>query len=231
MKRAFLTLFISMALVLNFHQVEAADGKGVVDAKKCGDCHKLAGPSVKTIADLLKRKAPDLFYAGSKFQEAWLVGFLQNPVQLRPAGTVYAAHIKANDKGIDEISGVTGCASKLSKEEAEAVAKYLMTLKDANLKAGIAQLGDYKKPLAKKVFGKDEGCNACHKVVLRGDEVAGGLSCPDLSDAGNRLNPDWVFSFIKDPTYWDTKVWMPKRELDDATISLLTNFLMDQKSK
>lgn len=231
MKRIAFSFILFMALILGYRQVEAADGKAVIDAKKCGDCHKLAGPAVKTIADILKRKAPDLFYAGSKFQEGWLVGFLQKPIQLRPAGTVYLNNIKTNDKGVDEITGVAGCASKLSKDEAEAAAKYLMTLKDANMKTGVIKVGEYSKVKAKKIFGTDEGCNACHKATLRGDEPAGGLSCPTIFNAGDRLNADWVASFIKDPQYWDPKVWMPKRELDDATIELLTQFVMDQKSK
>lgn len=231
MKRIAFSLILSMALILSYHQAEAGDGKAVVDAKKCGDCHKMAGPSAKTIADLLKRKAPDLFYAGSKFQEGWLAEFLQNPTKLRPAGTVYVNNIKTNEKGIDEVVAAPDCASKLSKDEAGDVAKYLMTLKDANMKTGVVTLGKYSSPKAKKVFGKDEGCNACHQIVLRGSEVSGGLSCPTLFNAGDRLNADWVFSFIKNPQYWDPKVWMPKREMDDATIELLTQFVMDQKSK
>ncbi len=231
MKRILFTFLVAIALTLSFHQVEAADGKAIVDGKKCAGCHQMAGPAVKTIAEINKRKAPDLFYAGSKFQEAWLVGFLQNPITLRPAGTVYTNHIKADDKEVDRISGVTPCASKLSADEAAAVATYLMSLKDANMKTGVAKIGKFSKPKAKKVFGKDEGCNACHKVILRGKKVKGGISCPTLNNAGDRLNPDWVYSFINDPQYWDPKVWMPKRELNDATLQLLTNFIMTQKSK
>lgn len=231
MKRLILTTIFSMALILNMHQAEAADGKGIVAAKKCGSCHQMAGPAVKTIAEVLKRKAPDLFYAGSKFKEEWLVGYIQNPTPLRPAGTVYSNHIKTNAKGIDEVTGVTGCASKLSADEAKAVAAYLMTLKDANMKTGVAKIGKFSKPKAKKVFGKDEGCNACHQVVLRGKNISGGLSCPTLYNAGNRLNADWVYSFIKNPQYWDPKVWMPKRELQEQNLQLLTNFIMSQTKK
>ncbi|MBI4827927.1 MAG: c-type cytochrome [Nitrospinae bacterium] len=67
----------------------AADGKAVVSANKCASCHKMAGPAAKTIAEVRQRKAPDLFYAGSKFKKEWLEKFLQSPTKLRPAGTVY----------------------------------------------------------------------------------------------------------------------------------------------
>ena len=49
---------------------DAAAGKKAFGAKKCGGCHQTAGPAKeKTIADQLKKKGPELWYAGSKFQK------------------------------------------------------------------------------------------------------------------------------------------------------------------
>ncbi|MDK1024027.1 MAG: c-type cytochrome [Gammaproteobacteria bacterium] len=208
-----------------------ADAPVLLSQKGCSNCHDLNGPPAATIAEVLKRKAPDLFYAGSKFQEQWLVDYLQHPIQLRPAGTVYLNHIKTNTKGQDEVSEVPGCESRLTQEEAVAVAQHLMTLKDANMETGVVTLGKFSKARARKVFSKDEGCNGCHRIQLRARVITGGVSCPDLFNAGDRLNPDWVFSVIKDPQYWDPKAWMPVRNLDDATVLLLTQFLMSQKEK
>lgn len=205
-----------------------AEVPALLSQKGCPDCHDLSGPPAATIAEVLKRKAPDLFYAGSKFRQPWLVDYLQQPIKLRPAGTVYLNHIKTNAKGRDEVTTVPDCGSRLTQEEAVTVAQYLMTLKDDSMATGVVSEGKFSKARARKAFTKDEGCNGCHQVRLRGQEITGGFSCPDLFNAGDRLNPDWVFSFIKDPQHWDPKVWMPKRNIDDAVIRLLTRYVMSQ---
>lgn len=201
----------------------AADGKAVVAAKNCGGCHGLQGPADKTIAEVLKRKAPDLFYAGSKFKEEWLVGFLQNPTMIRPAGTVYVNHITPGGKK-DEAKDVKPCPSKLSKDEAEGVAKYLMTLKDATMKTGVIVDETFSKAKAKQVFTKEKACNGCHRM----DADKGGVSCPTLYNAGARLNPDWIYDFIKAPQKYDPKIWMPAQVTDEEA-ALLAKFIASMK--
>ncbi|MBI3813890.1 MAG: c-type cytochrome [Nitrospinae bacterium] len=217
-------LMFALFILTGISSSIAADGKAVVDAKKCGSCHKMQGPAVKTIAEVLKRQSPDLFYAGSKFKEAWLVGFLQNPTIIRPAGTVYVNHIKTGEKK-DEIVDVKPCAAKLSKDEAEAVAKYLMTLKEPSMKTGVIVDENFSKAKAKILFTQKEACHGCHRI--KADE--GGVSCPTLYNAGARLNPDWIYDFIKDPMKYDPKIWMPKRDLSDEDFILLSKFIASMK--
>ena len=219
-------VFIYCLLYLIFFAtpVLAADGKSLVKSNKCGSCHKMKGPAVTTIAEVLKRKAPDLFYAGSKFNKEWLVGFLQNPVQIRPAGTVYLNNIKLEgDK--DVIVEPPKCASKLSAADAGAVTDYLMTLKDSGMKIGVFKKAKISKARAKVFMFKQESCNACHRVPRRG----GGVSCPTFEGIGKRLNPDWLYSFIKDPQHWDPKIWMAKREFADKDLQLMVNYLSSLK--
>ena len=222
-----LKLLISLFIVTVFFSTGsaiAADGKAIVDSKKCGSCHKMQGPPDKTIAEVLKRKAPDLFYAGSKFKEEWLVGFLQKPTMIRPAGTVYVNNIKMGEKK-DEIGDVKPCASALSKDEAEAVTKYLMTLKEPTMKTGVIVDDKFSKAKAKVLFGQKEGCSGCH----RDKADSGGVSCPTLYNAGERLNPDWIFDFIKNPQKYDPKIWMPRRELSDEDFMLLSKLIASMK--
>ncbi len=217
-------LAISGLLVFFAGGALAADGKALVGKFKCADCHKMQGPAVKTIADVMKRKAPDLFYAGSKFNRDWLVKYIQNPTKLRPGGVVYLNHIKL-DGDQDTVGKVLKCASKLSAGDAEAVADYLMTLKDPDMKTGVFKPGKVKKARAKMVMLKKEACNACHMFPKKG----GGVSCPTFEGIGSRLNPDWMYSFIKNPRKWDPKIWMAVRDFDDATLQLMVNYLSSLK--
>ena len=63
---------------------DAGAGKAAFAAKKCTGCHYTDGPAKeRSIADQLAKKGPELWYAGSKFQAAWLKGWLQDPKPIR----------------------------------------------------------------------------------------------------------------------------------------------------
>lgn len=211
------------------HISMAADGKTVIEQNRCAGCHEMNGGKARTIAEVLSKKAPDLFYAGSKFQEKFLTEFLQRPVRIRPAGTVFLNYTAPGTE-IDQIQEPPLCASGLSREDAVAATQYLITLKDPDMPTGIYKPGaEFAKATAKMLFFKSGACNACHQVDMGVGDIKGGVSAPTLYNAGDRLNGDWVLSYIKDPQHWDPKAWMPKRELPDSTWQLLTNFLMTMK--
>lgn len=217
-------LICSMMIAVAFTgTAQAADGKAIA-SKQCASCHKLQGPAVKTIAEVYKRKAPDLFYAGSKFNAPWLEAYIQNPTTIRPGGTVYLNNITV-EGDTDVVKSVPKCASKLSAGDAKAVAGYLMTLKDKSMKTGVAKIEKFSKAKAKLLMYKKNACNACHVDPKKG----GGISCPTFEGIGARLNPDWMYSFIKDPKHWDPKVWMAKEDFDDASLQLMVNYLANQK--
>src|SRR4030066_1326284 len=69
-------------------RADAAKGKGGFETKKCGgDCHVTQGPATeKTFADQLKKKGPELWYAGNKLKKEWMEKWLQDPAVIRPLG-------------------------------------------------------------------------------------------------------------------------------------------------
>lgn len=221
-----LSLLILISLYLSAADIsEAADGKAVIEQNKCAACHEMNGSQAKTFDDILNRKGPNLSYAGSKFKEKFLIDFLQKPYHIRPAGTFFINYTTAGED-IDRIHEPPVCASKLSGEDAQAAARYLMTLKDPNMQTGVYKPGiEFPKSNAKMVFFKSAACTACHQVDT-GGSIKGGISAPVLYNAGARLNGDWVFSYIKDPQHWEPKTFMPKRDLPDNIYLLLTNFVM-----
>ncbi len=210
---------------------EALDGRAIV-ARECAGCHRLESPAASTFEMLLDRTAPDLFYAGSKFRREWLVDWLQNPMPIRYSGVVYLNHL-AVDGGADRIAidTVQSCSAKLDPRRAEAVTEYLMTLEDATMKTGVIEPGKkFSKPKALRLFRKQLPCVGCH-TVRWGKRIMGGVSGPNLADAGNRLNPDWVYARIENPQHWDPKTWMPRVEMSHRKRALLTLFISSMKSK
>jgi len=174
---------------------DAAAGKKAFDAKKCGDCHYTAGPAKeKTIADQLKKKGPELWYAGSKFQKEWLGAWLQDPKPIRPLA--YNS-LKDNNPGNH---------AKLSAADAASVTDFLMSLTSKDVQAGVIKADKGIK--GKMIFTKTMPCSGCHQFESR-KKVQGGISGPSLVDAGKRLNPDWIYAYMKSPKTFKPVKMMP----------------------
>ena len=219
-------LFLVIALA---GKAIALDGKATF-AAACASCHDATGPAPATFQGVLRRKAPDLFYAGSKFKREWLVRWTQNPTPIRPSGVMFLNHVTTED-GKDRLKKETiaPCPAKLNPPEAEAVADYLMSLKDAKMRAGVVNRDKkFSTSRALQLFTKQYPCIGCHTVKIR-DKETGGVSGPQLTDAGERLNPDWVYARIENPQYWDPKTWMPKIDLSHEKRETLTLFVISPK--
>jgi mono/diheme cytochrome c family protein len=197
--------------------ISYADGKGVFASKNCGGCHQIQGPAnEKTFEDQLKKKGPELWYSGSKFKKEWLEGWLEKPTTIRP--------LKYNS--ITEKNTEKHVA--LSKKEADEVAEYLMTLtaKEA-VAVGITEAST---PVGKNLFQKKYGCVGCHSVKA-GARKVGGVSGPDLSEAGKRLKGDWVYAYLKEPTVFKPVKRMPVFVgiVNDNEMKSLAGFVAGQK--
>jgi mono/diheme cytochrome c family protein len=174
-------------------QADPAAGGKVFQAKKCQDCHYTDGPAKeKSIADQLAKKGPELWYAGSKFQKAWLGKWLQDPKPIRP--------LKYNS--LSEKN--PGDHPKLAGPDAAAVTDFLMSLVSKDVKAGVVK--PKMNPKGRLVFTKNMPCSGCHKFP--GQKFTGGLNGPSLESAGERLNPDWILAYLK-----DTKTFKPVRQM------------------
>lgn len=218
-----------LILAATAQNVSALDGRAIV-ADRCVSCHDVTGPAPATFAAVLARKAPDLFYAGSKFKRPWLVEWMQRPSVIRRAGVMFLNHMVA-DGGKDRIpeGAVAPCPVLLNGAEAEAVAEHLMTLRDSAMKTGVIDPAKtFRKAKARRLFAKKLPCIGCHRVKF-GKRTLGGLSGPDLSAAGTRLNPDWIYARIEDPQYWDPRTWMPKLVMSHRKREILTLLVSSMK--
>ncbi len=210
----FLAIFSSVAF--------AADGNAILN-KDCVSCHNLAGPPPQTLKELQARKGPDLFYAGNKYREEWLASWLQKPLRIRPAGEFYGDHIKRGAKRDEVDASTLSEHTVLSKESATAVAAALMQLRPKTDLIAKERIEPGKIPgfMGEMVFDKFLGCSACHRY----EEDTGGLSGPELYTAGQRLQPEFIASYMRSPQAWDPKIWMPNKHVSDANIQKLVHYL------
>lgn len=72
----------------------------------------------------------------------------------------------------------------------------------------------------KQLYLNKYGCNACHKVGETGGEVG-----PALDRAGFRLNPSWVFRWIKYPQSMKPETKMPNLGVNDDDAKAIMFYL------
>lgn len=203
--------------------VAADDGMGLLQSY-CSECHNLTGPAPSTLEELRQRKAPDLFYAGNKYRQEWLEGWLQEPTRIRPAGVFYADNVIDGDDGIDAIDeGKLVDHMPLRAQDAATAAAALMTLRagDDLMNPGEYKEGTISLSMGEMMFDKFRGCLACHQI----EPEYGGRSGPEVYTAAKRLQADWMISYMRNPQAWDPRTFMPNRHLTDADLQKLVHYM------
>ena len=217
--------FIAAALVLGTLPAATLGAPGADALANCSSCHALAKPANADLDRLMTRNGPDLYYAGVKFKKEWLVAWLQNPTVIRPGGVMFVRAVKAGAPGTTDTIDASKVSAhpKLSAADAAAAADALMAL---GASESLVQKGAFKQEpinamMAGLLFNKLRGCSSCHSVKAG----TGGISGPELYTAAERLQPDYMVEYIRDPQKFDPHIWMPKLELTDSDIQKLAGYL------
>jgi mono/diheme cytochrome c family protein len=182
----------------------------------CVGCHRIEGAPMPRST----KHAPDLIWAGNKYQRAWLVAWLENPKEkLYPVGYDFNAKRK-------------GRHLSLSAREAEQVADFLSTLKDARITEGIMKPGTQEELARGNQLYREHACQNCHWTpanTRRG--YIGGTSSTSLVNMGNRLQADWVYRFNLNPDDFEPKsgAYIPKPPLPEKDIYAITAYMMTFK--
>jgi mono/diheme cytochrome c family protein len=196
----------------------------LVKEKRCDTCHRFSKNETE-------KSAPDLYFAGDKFQKSWLESFLKQPEAIRLAG-------HTRDSGfLKGAPQYTGPHPALNPDEAQQMTDHLMSFKILKntppLELPVLSKG--KRVRVKILFERDYSCIACHQSYNLARQPRGGVSGPSLIDAGRRLRPEWVYQWLKDPRQFTTRGRMPLYTFDEETLRKMTQYIMshkkDKKSK
>jgi mono/diheme cytochrome c family protein len=152
----------------------------------CATCHKFQGEGESRF----HLNAPDLMWAGSKYQRDWLIRWLTGKEPL-----LYAKSYRW-DQGQEPDVHV-----KVTETQAHALADYFeKNLKDARVTVGAFDLTKVTKKDVKNgaFIYKEHACIGCHTIEENG-QLVGGPQSANLADSGNRYNQDWLFRFGINP--------------------------------
>lgn len=224
----FLRAWVSCTLLTCAAAVASAQsaGQALFEKHQCGSCHATSVDTAEAFDPTARaeRRGPALSHAGVKFHQQWVAGWLVKPTRIRPAGPYPPTATQPDDESKDQIDSSTLAEHPaLSSDEAASVADYLATLTAGGDR--VAEVEPAPKKLPKRLgalnFGKFKGCVACH----RDEPDHGGVSGPELYTVWNRATPEYLFSYIQDPSSWDRHTMMPGLGLKDVEINKLLGYL------
>lgn len=172
-----------------------------IPERECRICH---------VKQERKPIAPDLAHVGSKLKRDWLYAFLKSPAKIRPVGFM-------------PLTKSTMPNFQLTDEEALALADYLMTKMDERIpgeRPRAMRMSEAEVRRGRDLY-EEYACDACHRI----SEI-GGIVGPDLARAGRRLQPDWMFRWLKNPQALRPDSPMPNLGLSDDQVLALVQYIL-----
>jgi cytochrome c2 len=156
-------------------------GRTLVHRRNCVGCHIIeddGGDFLKLVADS-SLGPPRLTPEGARVQPDWLYAFLREPIQIRPWLDVRMPTFGLNDASVNGAINYFGAISN----NLEPFRTYQVVKENAAGKA---------------LFEKLQ-CQKCHVLgSIPKDQPTANLA-PDLRMVHDRLNPDWLMPWLKNP--------------------------------
>ncbi len=142
---------------------------------------------------------PALLKVASKVNPSWLYRWVKNPQG-------YLPKTRMPDFGFND-------------KDALAVTAYLLATSDKEYKPFYTfESGDAEN--GKKQF-ETVGCQACHTLKGKGEAFG-----PDLSNIANKVNADWLVSWVGNPAHYNKKSKMPNLRLTEEQATDIATYLM-----
>ena len=181
----------------------------------CIQCHRLEGQAESRF----NLRAPDLMWAGSKYQRRWLIRWL----------TGKEAPLYAKGYRWDLAEGATK-HPVLSEADANAVADYFeQHHKDPRVKVGafdVSKVSKFEVSFGGMAY-KAHACLGCHTIEEHG-KLIGGPQSAALQNAGQRYNPDWLYRFGQNPQDFIVHTGEFLADATDPQLRAVIGFLVAQ---
>jgi cytochrome c1 len=178
-------------------QAMVDDGRFLVHWNNCVGCHRVEGNG-GLVLDILREETgkkgddinpygpPNLNTVGAKIQEPWFYGFVSNPAS-RPVRTWLKIRMPSYNFSPQVISRLS---------------KYFLGLEDESL--GFTDYSFHPATQSSYDAGrlmweklKCAQCHAAGSAPAVGGETA--VPAPNLALAGDRIKPDWIVRWLRDP--------------------------------
>lgn len=174
-------------------------GRDVIEKAGCSGCHKVR------LYENQEKIGPSLDRLGSKVNRTWLLRWLSNPREYDPLeGLTRSRMPKFN----------------LTKEQILALEAFLMASGNEPALKEPVEGGD---PEAGGLLFRESRCVTCHLV-----EGKGGYLAPELSGITSKVSKKWLYSWIKDPHYFQPRTKMPQFNFSEKQLSDLVEYIWEE---
>ncbi len=191
-------------------------GRQLITKLGCYGCHVLDFPGYTD----LRKTGPDLRKIASKVDPGWAYKWVEAPRDFRP--TTWMPHFFFLQNGQTPIN---------KKRQTAELAAIITFLFDQSEPAQSYPTPPAGNAAAGQQLFESVGCTGCHikdRDVTRDDfyPEINRLHGPNLVRTGSKVDPGWLFAWLKNPkSYWaDTN--MPNLRLSDSEAADLTAFLL-----
>ena len=181
-------------------------GRTLLERYGCVHCHTIKLPDGSTVkpAD----DPPSLSHIADKTTREWIYAWLKNPYAY--AVTTTMPDFKLSEPDARDISAfLIANSTPVAEDTSPAVGKEPTTPDPA---AGASLYGE-------------SFCASCHAVQNAAGNVVGGDVGPELTRIGNKVKPEWLRAWLRNPRIYSPETAMPHYRFNDAQVNLLTAYV------
>jgi mono/diheme cytochrome c family protein len=185
-------------------------GRNLLSRYGCVHCHTIKlpdGSAVRPTDD-----PPSLSHIADKTTREWIYAWLRNPYAY--AVTTTMPDFKLTDSNARDISAFLIANSTPIVEDTAPVNR-ATTAKDLNA----------ADPTTGASLYGESFCASCHAVQNAAGNVVGGDVGPELTRVGNKVKPEWLRAWLRNPRVYNPETTMPHYRFSDSQVSSLTAYL------
>lgn len=179
-------------------------GRHLLSRYGCVHCHTVKLPDGKILKPT--DDPPSLDHIADKTTREWIYAWLKDP-------QAYA-------------STTTMPNFKLSDDDARDVSAFLIA-NSAPLPGDTTTLSAKAStdPAAGATLYGESFCASCHAVQNAAGNLVGGDVGPELTRVGNKVKPEWLQAWLRNPRSYDAETAMPHYRFSDPQVATLSGFL------
>ena len=180
-------------------------GRNLLSHQGCVHCHtvKLPDGSMMKATD----DPPSLSHIADKTTREWIFAWLKDPQAYASTSTM--PNFKLSDDDARDMSAFLIANSTSLQGDAAPVS----TKAAADPASGASLYGE-------------SFCASCHAVQNAAGNMVGGNVGPELTRVGNKVKPEWLQAWLRNPRAYDAGTAMPHYRFNDGQVATLSGFLL-----
>lgn len=180
-------------------------GRNLLSRYGCVHCHTVKlpdGSGMKATDD-----PPSLSHIADKTTREWIYAWLKDPQAY--AATATMPNFKLSDEDARDMSAFLIANSMPVPGDTVALSAKPST-----------------DPAAGTSLYGESFCASCHAVQNAAGNLVGGDVGPELTRVGNKVRPEWLQAWLRNPRTYDPPTAMPHYRFNDAQVATLSAFLL-----